>query len=729
MATPVTWADADSASTRGLTSIRTSLFRNVALLVLALTALLLATTAYSSRRIARELGVELINQTAETTKAEFRQFFAPIERGLVLAQQMAAAGLMDTRNPAAFNRQFAPMVAQFPQISSVNTADADGNSMMMLRRENGWENRVIRHDGGQRTVQRFRFNRAYELQETWWENDSPYDPRTRPWYAVTTWTPASDDAEESRQYLTPLSRETFWTQPYVFATTQALGITASRTFQHDGGTPGVIAIDLLLESLSDFTMAHTPSKNGFTMMGTYGKVIALPRQFRDTDRPKRQAALFKGYTELGIPEVVEGAAAFDRRADADESFLRSRTQNFSFTAHGETWFAGNHRIWIGDREFDVTIGVPARDLYPADLSSLRIIAISIAAAVLLFGLWRAAFLARRYSRPVEELVRQSDRLSNLVTSIPLHIDTPYIEVRKLANAQERMRRAMESFSRYVPADVVRELVRQDDVARIGGRAADITVLFSDIAGFSAIAEQSSPEDLAGQLSEYFDGLITILEMHQSTVDKLIGDAIVAFWGAPRANEDHVRHGVIAAIACAQHLERMNAEWKRGGRPPLPTRFGLATGRAVVGNIGSDRRLNYTALGDTMNLGSRLEGVNRLYGTTILAERAVRDAAGEGFVWRFIDCIRVAGRETPVDIFEPIGFTGEVPAHQVTVYDAYERAWQRYVERAFDEARTMCDAILAEDDDAVTRVLRERCRHYHEAPPGESWDGVTSLDSK
>lgn len=725
----MTSTDVDAASTRGLTSIRTSLFRNVALLVLALTVLLLATSAYSSRRIARELGVELIDQTAETTKAEFRQFFSPIERGLVVAQQMAAAGLMNTRDPAGFNRQFAPMIAQFPQISAINTADAGGNSMMMLRREYGWENRVILHDDGQRTVQHFRFNRALELLQTWWENDSTYDPRTRPWYDVATWTSAPDVMEETREYLTPLSRETHWTQPYVFATAQELGVTASRAMQGTDGTQLVIAMDLLLASLSEFTMAHTPSKNGFTMMGTYGNVIALPRHFKDVHQSKRQAALFDAYADLGIPELVEGVEAFDRRAADDSTFLNSRTQNFSFTTHGEEWFAGNHRIWIGDNEFDITIGVPARDLYPSDIASLRIIAVGIAVTLLVLGLWRAAALAGRYSRPVEALVVQSDRLSNLVTSIPLHIETPYIEIRKLANAQERMRRAMESFSRYVPADVVRELVRQDDVARIGGRSAEITVMFSDIAGFSAIAERSSPEELAGQLSEYFDGLITILELHQSTVDKLIGDAIVAFWGAPRANEDHVRHGVIATLACAQRLEHMNAQWIRDGRPPLPTRFGLSTGRAVVGNIGSDRRLNYTALGDTMNLGSRLEGVNRLYGTTILADRAVRDAAGDGVIWRFIDRIRVAGRETPVDIFEPLGFAGEVAAPLVTRSAAYERAWLHYRERDFNEARKMCDAILEEDDDAVTRVLRERCRHYLETPPGDSWDGVTSIDTK
>jgi adenylate cyclase len=217
-----------------------------------------------------------------------------------------------------------------------------------------------------------------------------------------------------------------------------------------------------------------------------------------------------------------------------------------------------------------------------------------------------------------------------------------------------MRRALDSFARYVPVEVVRELLSRGEAAEVGGENAEVTVLFTDIQGFTTIAESMTPAELTGHMSSYFDSLVGILHRHGATVDKFIGDSIMAFWGAPKALRNHSRPAIEAVIEIRDWLQRANEKWRAEGLPPLPTRFGLASGEVTVGNVGAVHRLSYTALGDPVNLAQRLEALNSRLNTSVLVDENVRDAAGDGFEWRDVEKVQIKGKIVLVQVFELLG---------------------------------------------------------------------------
>ncbi len=253
----------------------------------------------------------------------------------------------------------------------------------------------------------------------------------------------------------------------------------------------------------------------------------------------------------------------------------------------------------------------------------------------------------------------------------------------------------------------------------------MSLVFTDIAGFSTIAETMEPAALTEHMATYFDAMIRIIESHGGTVDKLIGDAIVAFWGAPKLDDSHAANAVRATLDCLAQLGRLNAEWEASGLPPLPTRFGISTGAVVVGNVGSPGRLSYTALGDSVNLASRLEGANSFYGTSALVSSATQAEAGDGFCWRRVDLVAVKGRSKPELIFEPLGLEQELGEKELGWVRAYEDALDAYLGRRFDEAIEKLQPLtLARPGDRSAARLLSRCQAMSENPPPGDWDGVS-----
>jgi adenylate cyclase len=397
------------------------------------------------------------------------------------------------------------------------------------------------------------------------------------------------------------------------------------------------------------------------------------------------------------------------------------------SAGGEDWWLGRQRYEReGFPSFDVVVVVPSADLL-GDLRRLQAIVLGAALVTIAAALGFAFLVARRLSAPLEALAGESRRLRDLDFGEASAIDTPLRELRELAEAHEQSRKALESFARYVPLEVVRELVAKGEVAQIGGRSEVLTILFTDIAGFTTLSESMEPRALTEHMAEYFGAMIAALHEHGATVDKLVGDAIVAFWGAPERRDDHARRALLGVLACARALERLTPKWREEGKPELPTRFGLATGSVVVGNVGAPTRLAYTVLGDVANLASRLEGANKHYGTTVIAASSTIDAAGPGFVTRRLDSLAVKGKETALEVLEVVGLEGEVPEARVAELRAYERALDAYRDRRFDESIVLLEP-LASRDPPSERLLAE-ARAARDAGPDEAWSAVTKLTSK
>jgi adenylate cyclase len=277
---------------------------------------------------------------------------------------------------------------------------------------------------------------------------------------------------------------------------------------------------------------------------------------------------------------------------------------------------------------------------------------------------------------------------------------------------------------------VKKLVAKGEVAKIGGRTEILTLLFTDIAGFTSISESMTPEALTHHMAGYFQAMIDMLQEHGATVDKIVGDGIVAFWGAPTPVSDQAARAVRAVLRCQDKLHVLNEKWQVEGKPAFPTRFGLARGPVVVGNIGSSTRLSYTVLGDAVNLASRLEGLNKIYGTTILADDSVYQECVQRFTWRRLDRIVVVGKTQPAEIYEVLGEADGVAAPRLAAAKRYEAAWEQYKSGDFAKALAELEGFETEfGEDQAVRRLRQICEDYRRQPPPPGWDGIVKMVEK
>jgi len=283
------------------------------------------------------------------------------------------------------------------------------------------------------------------------------------------------------------------------------------------------------------------------------------------------------------------------------------------------------------------------------------------------------------------------------------------------------------FGEYVPPERVAQMRASGQRFSLEGESREMSVLFSDIRNFTAHSERLSPRDLSALLNDYLSSMTSAIHAQRGTVDKYVGDAIMAFWGAPVANAAHAADAVHAALAMQRAMPAIREAYAARGWPPIAMGVGVNTGTMSVGDMGSRFRKAYTVLGDAVNLASRLEGLTKAYGVPILCGEATREAVAD-VVWREIDRVRVKGRAGPVAIFEPLGEAGDAAALERS--SRWERALALYRERRFDDARDAFDAIAQEAPDrALATLFRTRCVTFAAAPPAQDWDGAWNFLEK
>lgn len=284
----------------------------------------------------------------------------------------------------------------------------------------------------------------------------------------------------------------------------------------------------------------------------------------------------------------------------------------------------------------------------------------------------------------------------------------------------------QSFSLYLAPEAIEKLMLSHKPPALGGEIRNVTVFFSDIAGFSSFAEMMTPRELVALINTYFTTMTDIIEAHGGFVDKYIGDAIVAVFGAPHDDPDHAANAVRAALACNARLKELNRSASTFKDEELSCRIGLNTGEALLGNIGSQRRFNYTVMGDTVNVAARLEGANKHYATTIMAAESTMSLAGTAFVWRELDAVRVKGRVTPVRIFEPLAAVAERDPQQAERAAIYAEGLACWRARDFAGAAARFAEIAEVDSPAA--LFRHRAAAFAKRPPDAGWEAVTALDA-
>ncbi|MBB3590658.1 adenylate cyclase [Rhizobium sp. BK529] len=299
--------------------------------------------------------------------------------------------------------------------------------------------------------------------------------------------------------------------------------------------------------------------------------------------------------------------------------------------------------------------VPMEDLV-AEANRQLIRNLLIASAFLIAGVVASLALSRMVSRSLYRLAGEARRIGDLDFGEKPVAHSWISEINTLATALAASRHAISQFALYVPREVVRRIVNPEGQA-VKARRQEVTVLFTDIRDFTTISEQHSPEDVVDTLSAYFELLNTIAERHGGTVVQYLGDSIFVMWNAPVEDADHAEHGCRCALAMKAAVDGLNEENRENGHPELVTRFGLHTGPAVVGSFGAISRQQYTAMGDTINVASRLEGLNKEFGTSILGSAAIHGAVADRFNFRPLGLVQVKGRAEKVNLWELLGDSG------------------------------------------------------------------------
>jgi len=486
----------------------------------------------------------------------------------------------------------------------------------------------------------------------------------------------------------------------------------------------------------DKSDAYLQLKNALQIMREHGTGIANAYTMRKQENgefafivdgsEKDQNATGDIYPQSSVTPTLNSAL----NVNLEDKSPRSETDIYK--DDWGVWLSAYAPIFTKSGQFDGIVGIDVSAQSIQDQEFKYIATISSISLVCIFSMMPLGFIfASRIRRPLEALTTEMEKIGRFELDDEIFVPTRIYEINRMVQRLESMRRGLRSFKKYVPSDLVRDLIELGRDANLGGEKKNLTIFFSDIANFTSISERLEPEKLVGFLGEYLTVVNDALSQNQATVDKYIGDSVMAFWGAPRHVENPAIKSCHAALECQRKIRELSQKWKLEGFDfEFKTRIGIHTGDVIVGNIGSETRMNYTIIGDNVNLASRIESANKFYGTSILVSETTHQQAKKRFVMRIIDFTVLNGKSTPIRLYELVGYKGEVNKNQLYQIELYEKAFQFYTDKKFPIAILLLNRLLKKNPlDYAAYLLLERCEKYQRHAPSEGWQGEYILEVK
>jgi adenylate cyclase len=695
-------------------TLRVTISTLVSALILVSAVSIIAALYVGTRKVLYQTTFEMMGQISRAVDDKLSQRLFRVERLNTLIAHLVRSGTLAPADEVRFTDFLVEAVDANPSITLIDCGLPNGNKFQALRMPDGTISKRLVHRTPKGVVSTWEHqNAAYDATEKPYVEDlaTGYDPRTRPWYKAAV-----------------QAGKRVWTD--IYSSKAGLNYAnANPVYDARGRLLCVVSIDMRLEDLSAFLQRMRVAGSGkpFILDGT-GHVVAMPLAREQGLDALVKKTVTGGWTEYALrdaadlpdPDVRQAVLAF--RADPrtrEQGYLSFRDpsgRRLLASFEREPRYHFTHGVVVDEADI---LGPVKRDL---DLT------LGLTALFLLAALAIAYAISRSIARPLATLAGQVDRIRRLDLGDAPPVRTSILEVASIDDSVQKMRRGLRSFKKYVPAEVVDQLLHKGREAVIEGERRELTLFFSDIKDFTSVSERHDPESLVAHLGTYLEEVTRTLLASAGTVDKFIGDSVMAFWNAPTPLSDHALQACRAALRAQADIVQLNRRWAAQGLEPFPTRIGLHTGEAIVGNVGFEGRMNYTAVGDNVNLASRLEGLNKQYGTWILASEATLQAAGDAVLARTVDLVAVKGKDQPIAIYELLAMRAEATPGQLAVAERSARAFAAYRAQRWDEAL----AILAGqpgEPDGPDRVLMERCRHYRAEPPGPDWDGVTRYHTK
>jgi adenylate cyclase len=695
-------------------------FINIVSLVFS-AGIILTSMWISSSKNAQELSEALIQEIQGAISNRLINYFDPIaemnSRTAYLISTVFRNPLENKEGENGLFSYYEEILRTNPRVKMAYYSDAHGNLMMLNRMEDGsFSKRMVRNDGENITTTWGHANTAYygNYSDSVLDAGEGYDPRKRGWYST---------AREQRK--------SSWTPVYLFATDLLPGFTSVvPLYDNSGILSGVSSLDITVDEISRFlaTMRPTPGTK-IALLDSAHNLVAF------------QATASEDLDKLFTETVDEnGISAFDVRnldmfPEEDVRYILSETLNRGGGPGTVRYSGGLYRSLLAPTtignglELFIGIIIPEDDIIGNVKKNLVYVTL-FSVVILVVILVISSLFSNSIAKPMQILSEEMAKIRNFQLDSDIVISTGLVEIINMHTAFEGMRTGLKNFKRYVPSDLVAQLIDKDIEAKIGGEKRELSIFFSDIVDFTSISEQISPEDLVQQLRVYFENVSKTILENKGTIDKYIGDSVMAFWGAPVQRANHAEMACRSAVNIQTILHTIFRKWSNTGKAPFYTRIGIHTGKAIVGNMGYEERLNYTVLGDSVNLASRLEGVNKIYGTRIIVSQSTWEQCGNLFEFRRLDKISVKGRREGILIYELYSEKDEIEKLLRNLFSYYERGLKYYFHRNFREALKYFNAVLKyRSTDGPSKIMRERCLHYNANPPPDDWDGTFVLTAK
>ncbi len=529
---------------------------------------------------------------------------------------------------------------------------------------------------------------------------SAFDPRTRPWYTRAL---AADGVTA--------------TPPYRFTSSGEIGLTAARRLRAEGG--GVFGVDLTLSNLSGFLALQRPTPESRIYLFTpEGKVLAWAGA--EGDEPSDGAGSAESASVPGLKDFSDPFASV-----LHAHLFESGPLPHALDQEGRSYIAERTEFTgpLGATNY-LGIVVPT-DHFTRRITELGRKSTFMSIGLILVAVPLIAFASQAFSRPLHRLAAEADAIRAFELEGPVEVHSRVREIQALATSMERMKSGLRTFGVYVPRDLVRQMIAQSSPPELGGERREITVLFSDIAGFTPIADRLEPEVVMQRMSTYFETATTALLDSGGTIDKFMGDAVMALWNALIDDAEHPRSACRGVLAARDALTDLSTRLVAEGLAPMPTRFGLHAGVAVVGNVGSSERMNFTALGATVNLAARLEPLNKVFCTEILVSEQLAERVRQHFHLRSVALVKPKGVTAPLRVHELLGERGSDDAFDWTL--PWEAAFEAYVRGDLDEAHRRLESLpQALSADPVRGRLLDRIARSRKVRNGGPWNPVEAF---
>jgi adenylate cyclase len=699
-----------------------SLFLMVALLVgTAVTV----TNYIETRKTAAKVADDTFRVTMNRINEQRLAFFTPAFLLTTVLRNAPSFQIADGSKDA-IRQLIITSLKSSPQISAAYVGYENGNFFHVLSITES-EKAFVEQLGGppltRFVIQEIRTENNGERVQTWLFLDkdnhqigaltkpSPaYDPRRRGWY---------HDAMEN-------PKTTIRTLPYLFSATSQVGMTLAQALEHGG----VVGVDITLDRLMIYIRSiRTNEAHRFVAFDDKNRMLAHfepEKMFRRSGAGETQSIELATTADMADPVVQKALQMFARTGPYRLANLDINGTDYLATVDRQVTRDGG--------AFFQLYAAPLSD-FQGSLADAARRGIPIALLVFLFTLPGIIYLARSISKPLIMLSKEAELIQSFQLDDPIKMKSLVYEVNTLIRSMSGMKGTIREVSKFVPKALVKDILESERQVAVGGETRRVSILFTDVKDFTPIAESMSPDGLMANMSEYFEELASLIIKADGTVDKFIGDAIFAFWNAPLAIPRHEHAACISALQCRAASRRLNARWIDKGMPPWHTRFGIHVGEAVLGNVGSSDRIDYTAIGDNVNIAARLEGLNKYYGSSILVSGQVAAVCSDEFFFRHVDRSQPKGVGRPLDIFELLGTINGPDEFHITpamaklvrdwdyVYEVYAgRDWLR----ALDALEAFADEY---PDDVLAGIYLDRVVGFMLEPPSDAWDGIIHFSKK